>query len=101
MVYNIPTPIAIKINGVLVTDRIIEPIEKITANKFKMINFFSLIKKQNKHNLPNGILYLKGGDLTEELKDFPRATEFNIADFFKDEFFETKKVVHLPLKFKA
>ena len=59
------------------------------------------IKKQNKHNLPNGILYLKGGDLTEELKDFPRATEYNIADFFIDEFFETKKVVHLPLKFKA
>jgi 16S rRNA (guanine527-N7)-methyltransferase len=59
------------------------------------------IKKQNKHNLPNGILYLKGGDLREELKDFPRATEYNIADFFKDEFFETKKVVHLPLKYKA
>jgi 16S rRNA (guanine527-N7)-methyltransferase len=59
------------------------------------------IKKQNKHNLPNGILYLKGGDLTEELKDFPRATEYNIADFFIDEFFETKKVVHLPLTFKA
>ena len=59
------------------------------------------IKKQNKHKLPNGILYLKGGDLTEELKDFPKATEYNIADFFKDEFFETKKVVHLPLKFKA
>jgi 16S rRNA (guanine527-N7)-methyltransferase len=59
------------------------------------------IKKQNKHNLPNGILYLKGGDLREELKDFPRVTEYNIADFFKDEFFETKKVVHLPLKFKA
>ena len=59
------------------------------------------IKKQNKHQLPNGILYLKGGDLTEELKDFPKATEYNIADFFKDEFFETKKVVHLPLKFKA
>jgi 16S rRNA (guanine527-N7)-methyltransferase len=59
------------------------------------------IKKQNKHNLPNGILYLKGGDLTEELKDFPRATEYNIADFFKEDFFETKKVVHLPLKYKA
>lgn len=59
------------------------------------------IKKQNKHELKNGILYLKGGDLTEELKDFPRATEYNIADFFEDEFFETKKVVHLPLKFKA
>ena len=59
------------------------------------------IKKQNKHQLPNGILYLKGGDLTEELKEFPKATEYNIAEFFKDEFFVTKKVVHLPLKFKA
>jgi len=59
------------------------------------------IKKQNKHELKNGILYLKGGDLSEELKDFPKATEYNIADFFDSEFFETKKVVHLPLKFKA
>ena len=59
------------------------------------------IKKQNKHTLKNGVLYLKGGDLTEELKDFPKATEYNISEFFKDEFFETKKVVHLPLKYKA
>ena len=58
------------------------------------------IKKQQKHELKNGILYLKGGDLTEELAAFPKATEYNIADFFTDEFFETKKVVHLPLKFK-
>lgn len=57
------------------------------------------IKKQQKHELKNGILYLKGGDLTEELKDFPKATEYNLADYFEDEFFETKKVVHLPLKF--
>ena len=59
------------------------------------------IKKQNKHKLDNGILYLKGGDLTEELAAFPKAIEYNIFEFFKDEFFETKKVVHLPLKFKA
>lgn len=58
------------------------------------------IKKKQLHELKNGILYLKGGDLTEELADFPKATEYNLADFFKDEFFETKKVVHLPLKFK-
>lgn len=58
------------------------------------------IKKQNKHELKNGILYLKGGDLTEELAAFPKATEYNISNFFSDEFFETKKVVHLPLKFK-
>nr|WP_294922696.1 16S rRNA (guanine(527)-N(7))-methyltransferase RsmG [uncultured Flavobacterium sp.] len=57
------------------------------------------IKKQNKHTLKNGILYLKGGDLTEELKDFPKATLYDLAEVFEDEFFETKKVVHLPLKF--
>ena len=57
------------------------------------------IKKQHKHELKNGILYLKGGDLTEELKDFTKATLYDLADFFEDEFFETKKVVHLPLKF--
>jgi 16S rRNA (guanine527-N7)-methyltransferase len=59
------------------------------------------VKKQQKHELKNGILYLKGGDLTEELQDFPKATEYNISEFFEPEFFETKKVVHLPLKFKA
>jgi 16S rRNA (guanine527-N7)-methyltransferase len=59
------------------------------------------IKKTNKHELKNGILYLKGGDLSEELKDFPKATEYPIATFFEAEFFETKKVVHLPLKHKV
>lgn len=59
------------------------------------------IKKQNNHALKNGILYLKGGDLTEELKDFPKVTLYNLSDYFSEEFFETKKVVHLPLKFKA
>lgn len=57
-------------------------------------------KKQSVHDLENGILYLKGGDLSEELKDFPKAALYNLSDFFSDAFFETKKVVHLPLKFK-
>lgn len=56
-------------------------------------------KKQN-HELPNGILYLKGGDLTEELANFPKATLYHIPDFFAEDFFETKKVVHIPLKYK-
>ena len=59
------------------------------------------IKKQQKHELKNGILYLKGGDLTEELASFPNAKEYHISDFFEDDFFETKKVVHLPLKYKS
>lgn len=59
------------------------------------------VKKKQGHELPNGILYLKGGDLAEELQDFPKAALYNLSDYFKDEFFETKKVVHLPLKYKG
>lgn len=59
------------------------------------------VKKEQRHELKNGILYLKGGDLTEELAAFPSANEYNISDMFSGEFFETKKVVHLPLKYKA
>ena len=59
------------------------------------------IKKKSKHELKNGILYLKGGNLTEELATFPKAIEYNLSNFFEDEFFETKKVVHLPLKFSV
>ncbi len=58
-----------------------------------------IAKKQN-HELKNGILYLKGGDLTQELADFPKAIIYNLSDYFTEDFFETKKVVHLPLKYK-
>jgi len=58
-----------------------------------------ILKKSN-HDLKNGILYLKGGDLTEELINFPKAQLFDLNRFFEEEFFETKKVVYLPLKFK-
>ena len=52
------------------------------------------------HQLKNGILYLKGGDLSEELKDYTNAQIYNICDFFNEEFFDTKKVVYLPLEYK-
>jgi len=58
------------------------------------------IAKKQQHELKNGILYLKGGDLTEELQHFPNAKLFELTNFFEDEFFETKKVVHIPLKKK-
>lgn len=58
-----------------------------------------IAKKQN-HELKNGILYLKGGDLTEELKSFPNAQLFDLKDYYENDFFETKKVVHIPLKYK-
>ncbi len=56
------------------------------------------IKRKSKHKLRNGILYLKGGDLTEELQHFPKAALYELPDFFEDPFFETKKVVHIPIK---
>lgn len=59
------------------------------------------INKHSKHSLKNGILYLKGGDLTEELKIYRNAEIYNLSQFFAEEFFETKKVVYLPLKFQG
>ena len=59
------------------------------------------IAKQNNHELKNGILYLKGGDLSEELANYPKATIYDLSRFFKEDFYETKKVVHLPLKYKG
>ena len=58
------------------------------------------VAKKSNHDLKNGILYLKGGDLTEELAPFPKATIYPLTDFFEEDFFETKSVVHLPLKYK-
>ncbi len=58
------------------------------------------IAKKSNHNLKNGILYLKGGDLCNELENFPKSVIYNISDYFKEAFFETKKIVHLPLKYK-
>lgn len=56
------------------------------------------VRHESSHVLRNGILYLKGGDLQEELAEVKRPVEvFNISDFFKEDFFETKKVVHLPM----
>ncbi len=59
------------------------------------------IAKEQKHNIKNGVLYLKGGDLNEELKDYRITTIYNLSDYFEEEFYETKKVVHLPLKYKV
>jgi len=58
------------------------------------------VAKKQYHELKNGILYLKGGDLTEELANFSRATVYNLSDYYTEAFFESKKVVHIPLKYK-
>lgn len=58
------------------------------------------VAKKQYHELKNGILYLKGGELTEELANFSRATVYNLSDYYTEAFFESKKVVHIPLKYK-
>lgn len=51
------------------------------------------------HQLRNGILYLKGGDLTDELAPFRKKVRtWDISNFFEEEFFETKKVVYLAYR---
>lgn len=56
------------------------------------------VSKTQYHRLHNGILYLKGGDLAEELSPFGhRVRTWNICDFFAEDFFATKKVIYLPL----
>jgi len=56
------------------------------------------IAKKQINSIPNGIIYLKGGDITEEIKPFKKNVLVqNISDYFEEEFFETKKVVHVPL----
>lgn len=52
--------------------------------------------KENNNTLKNGILYLKGGDLKEEMAPVKKAIQyFNILDFYKEPFFDTKKVVYI------
>lgn len=56
------------------------------------------ISKKSGHELQNGILYLKGGDLQEELKELNRRHKlFPLSDHFNEEFFETKVVVHVAI----
>jgi 16S rRNA (guanine527-N7)-methyltransferase len=58
----------------------------------------SKIEKQSAHILKNGILYLKGGDLKEELSSVKQKHRiYSLSDYFEEPFFETKKVVHVEL----
>jgi len=53
------------------------------------------------HKLKNGVLCLKGGDLADEIQEYKRQVRiFNLSDYFQEDFFETKKVVYVPLSTK-
>jgi len=67
----------------------------------RLIDFYPWIKdkfnKDSKNAIPNGILYLKGGDLTEEITESRlKAQLYPLSEYFEEEFFDTKYVVYIP-----
>ncbi|ELR70511.1 rRNA small subunit 7-methylguanosine (m7G) methyltransferase GidB [Fulvivirga imtechensis AK7] len=67
----------------------LKPFYQWVKNKFRRESF---------NDLPNGILYLKGGDLQDELKEAKKKYQlYDLAAYFEEDFFETKKVVYVPV----
>ncbi|WP_026947988.1 16S rRNA (guanine(527)-N(7))-methyltransferase RsmG [Algoriphagus marincola] len=67
----------------------------------RMVNFYpwvkGKIKREDFNEFPNGILYLKGGDVDEEMEETGKSyVTYHLSDYFKEDFFETKKVVYMP-----
>lgn len=56
------------------------------------------IHPEQKNALPNGVIFLKGGDLAEEIKPYKKSAELtSLSNYFDEDFFSTKKLVYLPL----
>jgi len=68
----------------------------------RLANFYPWVKdkfkKQSNHQHKNGVLYLKGGDLSDELKEskLKRIKSYALSEYFQEEFFETKQVIYIP-----
>lgn len=67
----------------------------------RMVNFYPWVKGKIKledfNEFQNGILYLKGGDVDEEMEELDKSyVTYHLEDYFKEDFFETKKVVYMP-----
>ena len=61
----------------------------------------SAVSKQNNNDVPNGIIYLKGGDFEEEISSFDQQVKvIDLQNYFQEEFFETKRLIHLTVKNK-
>jgi 16S rRNA (guanine527-N7)-methyltransferase len=82
-------------------EQVDEKFDFIVSRAVTRLNeFYPWIKgkfnKTSKNSLPNGILYLKGGDLADEIKESGlKAQQFYLSDHFAEEFFETKQVIYI------
>ena len=64
--------------------------------------FYTMIKKKirsgNKNEKKNGIIYLKGGNFSEEIQQFKSKVQVtNISDYYHENFFQTKKIIYMPM----
>ena len=76
-----------------VVSRAVMPLQELMRLTQKNIQ-----QKNQKNSLPNGLICLKGGELNHEIRPFKqRASEYTLNEFFKEEFFSTKKAVYIPL----
>jgi 16S rRNA (guanine527-N7)-methyltransferase len=76
-----------------VVSRAVMPLQELVRLTQKNIQ-----QKNQKNSLPNGLICLKGGELAHEIRPFKqRASEYTLNEFFKEEFFSTKKAVYMPL----
>jgi len=72
-------------------------VSRAVTNMSKFLNLTKgRINKGGHNSLSNGIVYLKGGNLSEELKDIKNQI-YNISDYFEEDFFETKKIVYVGI----
>ena len=58
---------------------------------------YKQIKEGVKNPLPNGILYLKGGNIEKELEKFESSYVYDISQFYKEEFFVEKRLIYCPI----
>ncbi|MDD4148746.1 MAG: 16S rRNA (guanine(527)-N(7))-methyltransferase RsmG [Bacteroidales bacterium] len=65
------------------------------------VNISSKLFRKNQNNTNSGIIYLKGGDFHDEIANFAKIKVYNISEIFKTEFFETKKIIFLPINFNG
>ncbi|WP_299286600.1 16S rRNA (guanine(527)-N(7))-methyltransferase RsmG [uncultured Mucilaginibacter sp.] len=96
---------AIGLNNVKATHARAEEIDEkfdfvISRAVTQLKDFYPWVKnkfnQQSKNQLKNGILYLKGGDLQQEIKEFGlKVKQFELSEYFEEGFFETKKVVYV------
>ncbi|MFY0598848.1 MAG: 16S rRNA (guanine(527)-N(7))-methyltransferase RsmG [Cyclobacteriaceae bacterium] len=72
-------------------------VSRAVARSKQLTNWTSHLIKTNEDSFSSGYVLLKGGDLSEELKEIKRNyQEIDIKNYFEEPFFDTKKIIYIP-----